>query len=53
MRITDLLKACSVELNGTPQTKEETIEQMVALMEKGGNVTDVEKYKAGVFAREE
>ncbi len=22
-------------------------------MEKGGNVTDVEKYKAGVFAREE
>ena len=24
MRITDLLKACSVELNGTPQTKEET-----------------------------
>ncbi len=50
MRITDLLKACSVELNGTPQTKEETIEQMVALMEKGGNVTDVEKYKAGVFA---
>lgn len=53
MRITDLLKACSVELNGTPQTKEETIKQMVALMEKGGNVTDVEKYKAGVFAREE
>lgn len=46
-------QACSVELNGTPQTKEETIEQMVALMEKGGNVTDVEKYKAGVFAREE
>ena len=44
MRITDLLKACSVELNGTPQTKEETIKQMVALMEKGGNVTDVEKY---------
>ena len=29
MRITDLLKACSVELNGTPQTKEETIKQMV------------------------
>ena len=28
MRITDLLKACSVELNGTPQTKEETIKQM-------------------------
>ena len=40
MRITDLLKACSVELNGTPQTKEETIKQMVALMEKGGNVTE-------------
>lgn len=47
MRITDLLKACSVELNGTPQTKEETIKQMVALMEKGGNVTDVKNIKQG------
>lgn len=31
MRITDLLKACSIELNGAPDTKEETIRQMVGL----------------------
>lgn len=47
MRITDLLKACSVELNGTPQTKEETIKQMVALMEKGGNVQMLKNIKQG------
>lgn len=53
MRITDLLKACSVELNGAPATKEETISQMVGLMVKGGNISDKEKYMKGVFAREE
>lgn len=53
MRIRDLLKSCSIELNGTPQTKQETIETMVALMAKGGNIADVERYQAGVFAREE
>lgn len=53
MKITDLLKACSIELNGTPSTKEETIRQMVELMVKGGNISDPDKYMAGVFAREE
>lgn len=52
MRITDLLKACSIELNGTPATKEETIQDMVELMTKGGNISDKEKYMEGVFARE-
>ena len=53
MRITDLLKACSIELNGAPDTKEETIRQMVGLMVKAGNISDPEKYMKGVFAREE
>lgn len=53
MRITDLLKACSIELNGAPATKEETIRDMVELMTKGGNISDKETYMKGVFAREE
>ena len=32
MRITDLLKPCSVELNGTASSKEEVICKMVDLM---------------------
>lgn len=53
MRITDLLKKESIDLNGVVTTKKETIEKMTLLMEKGGNVKDLEKYRAGVFAREE
>ena len=53
MKITDLLKKESIELNGNVQTKEEAINQMVSLMVKGGNIQDVETYRKGVFAREE
>lgn len=53
MKITDLLKKESIELNGNVQTKEEAINQMVSLMVKGGNIQDVESYRKGVFAREE
>lgn len=53
MKITDLLKRESIELKGKVSTKQDTIEQMVSLMEKGGNLNDVEAYKATVFAREE
>lgn len=53
MRITDLLKKESIELNGVVANKQEAIEKMVELMAKGGNITDLEKYKAGVFQREE
>ena len=41
MKITDLLKKESIELNGNVQTKEEAINQMVSLMVKGGNIQDV------------
>lgn len=53
MKIVDLLKKESIELNGKPDGKSETIEKMVSLMAAGGNIANVEMYKAGVFAREE
>ena len=53
MKIVDLLKRESVELNGKVTSKPEAIEKMVALMAAGGNLADVEAYKKGVFAREE
>lgn len=52
MRITDLLKRESIELNGTVQSKEATIDQMVKLMAKGGNIADVDAYRQGVLKRE-
>ena len=52
MKIVDLLKRESVELNCKVTSKPETIEKMVALMAAGGNLADVEAYKKGVFARE-
>ena len=53
MKIVDLLKRESVELNGKVTSKPEAIEKMVALMAAGGNLAAVEAYKKGVFAREE
>ena len=53
MKIVDLLKWESVELNGKVTSKPEAIEKMVELMAAGGNLADVEAYKKGVFAREE
>lgn len=53
MKITDLLKRESIELFGTPESKAQAIDQMVGLMEKGGNVCDLQRYKEGVLKREE
>lgn len=53
MKIVDLLKKESIDLNGTVSDKKETIEKMVSLMAAGGNITDMERYKEGVFLREE
>lgn len=52
MRITDLLKKEGIELNGVVSNKTEAITKMVELMNKTGNINDVEKYKKGVFKRE-
>lgn len=54
MRIKDLLKEESIELNVktgvTP--KENVIEKLAGLMNKSGNITDIEEYKKGVLERE-
>lgn len=53
MRITDLLKKESIELNAAPKDKTECLDMAVALMVKAGNITDADAYKAQVFKREE
>jgi len=53
MTIRDLLAAESINLNGTPAGKTETLNQCIDLMAKSGKIADVEKYRKGVFAREE
>lgn len=53
MTIRDLLAAESINLNGTPVGKTEALNQCIDLMAKSGKIADVEKYRKGVFAREE
>lgn len=53
MRITDLLSADSIELNGKAAGKEDVLKQIVDLMVKRGNIQDKEEYLKTVLAREE
>lgn len=53
MTIRDLFAAESINLNGTPAGKTEALNQCIDLMAKSGKIADVEKYRKGVFAREE
>lgn len=53
MRITDLLDKRSISLNAAPADKKETLDLAVELMAKIGKLSDVEKYRAQVYAREE
>lgn len=53
MKITDLLKRCSIDLDGQVTSKEETIDHMVSLMVESGNISDEEIYKSCVKKREE
>lgn len=53
MTIRDLLAAESINLNGTPAGKTEALNQCIDLMAKSGKIAYVEKYRKGVFAREE
>ena len=52
MKITDLLKRCSIDLDGQVTSKEETIDHMVSLMVESGNISDEEIYKSCVKKRE-
>ncbi len=53
MRITDLLDERSIFLSGSPKTKKEALDEMVHLMAKRGNISDLEDYRRHVYDREE
>ena len=52
MKITDLLSAQSVCVGATAASRDDAIDQLVALHVAAGNVSDAAAYKAGVLARE-
>ena len=52
MRITDLLKQNSIKLDANVSSKEETIKEMVNLMDASGNLVNKDEYEKVVFARE-
>ena len=52
MKITELLSRESIQLEATPKSKNEAIDTLVDLMEKGGKLNDREGYKKGVLERE-
>ncbi|MBC2580077.1 fructose-specific PTS transporter subunit EIIC [Clostridium sp. DJ247] len=60
MRITDLLKEQSIELNVSIDSKENVIKskenviyRLVGLMNKSGNISNIKEYKKGILEREE
>ena len=53
MRITELLDARSISLNGAPKTKREALDAVVDLMVQSGKINDKEAYRRQVYAREE
>lgn len=53
MRITDLLDKRSINLHGEVKTKKEALDGVIELMAASGKITDMEDYRAKVYAREE
>ena len=51
MRITELLKEESIELAVSLDSKEEAIDRLTGLMEKGGRLLDRAGYKEGILAQ--
>lgn len=52
MKITDLLKLESIELGVKVSGKEEAIDRLIGLMDRGGRLYDTAGYKEGILARE-
>ena len=48
-----MLDIRSIRLDGTPKSKKEALDEMVALMVKSGKINDAEEYRKQVYAREE
>ena len=53
MKIVDLLKVESIDLNAQPKDKAAALEHLITLMESGGNLLDKDEYRACVLRREE
>lgn len=53
MKITDLLDKRSISLTAAPKSKEEALNEAIALMAESGKINDTEGYRRQVFAREE
>ncbi len=52
MKILDLLKEVSIDVDARCNNKDEAIDHLVSLMDKQGNLNDVDLYKEGIYARE-
>lgn len=53
MKITDLLKPEGIRVGASATDQMDAIDQLVALQNASGNISDPEGYKAGILAREE
>ncbi len=53
MRITDLINKQSVSLDAQVSSKKEALDTIIALMDKSGKISNLDEYKAKVYAREE
>lgn len=52
MRITNLLDKNAILLNADISDKNTAINTLIEMHDKAGNLSDKEKYKEGIFARE-
>lgn len=53
MKITDLLSAETIHLEMTAKGKQEAINELASILASAGRLTDVEKFKKEIMAREE
>lgn len=53
MKITDLLKVEGIKVGAKASSQMDAIDQLVALQDASGNISDKEGYKKGILAREE
>lgn len=52
MKITDLLKKESIDINLMPLSKHETIKKLICMIESTGSIADTEEFTKAVLARE-
>ena len=52
MKITDLLKPQNIVLNAKAASKQDVLNQITEIMNKNGNVSDLEKYRQDILTRE-